>query len=130
MDSRFKQSGAFSWCELMTTDVAAAKTFYGELLGWELEDMPMPDGNYTVIKAGGEAMAGMMAMPPPAQDQPPHWGVYVTVPDVDATVAQAQALGGKVLLPPTDIPKVGRFSVLQDPQGAVLSVITYTMECA
>jgi predicted enzyme related to lactoylglutathione lyase len=56
---------------------------------------------------------------------PPNWGAYVTVDDVDATAVLAEKLGGKILVPPTDIPTVGRFSVIQDPQGAVLSAITY-----
>lgn len=128
MDERFKQAGAFSWCELMTTDVAAAKAFYTQLLGWTIEDMPMQDMTYTVLKVGDEAVGGMMPMPPQAQGAPPHWGTYVTVADVDATAALAEALGGKLIVPPTDIPGVGRFSVLQDPQGAVLSVITYSMQ--
>jgi predicted enzyme related to lactoylglutathione lyase len=56
------------------------------------------------------------------------WGVYVTVDDVDATAAKAEELGGKILVPPTDIPNVGRFCVLQDPQGSVISAITYAMD--
>ena len=60
-----------------------------------------------------------------AAGMPPTWGAYVTVDDVEATVAQAEKLGGKICIPPTDIPTVGRFAVIQDPQGAMLSVITY-----
>jgi predicted enzyme related to lactoylglutathione lyase len=55
----------------------------------------------------------------------PQWGIYITVDDVDATARKAEELGGKVLMPPTDIPKVGRFSTLMDPQGVMFSVITY-----
>jgi predicted enzyme related to lactoylglutathione lyase len=66
-----------------------------------------------------------MTVPPQAEGTPPNWGCYVTVSDVDATAAKAEELGGKILMPPTDIPNVGRFSVLQDPQGAVISEITY-----
>ena len=125
MDERFSQPGAFSWCELTTTDVASAKAFYSQLFGWNIEDMPMEGMTYTVLKVGDEAVGGIMPMPPQTQGAPPHWGTYVTVADVDATARQAEALGGRLLVPPTDIPGVGRFSVLQDPQGAVLSVITY-----
>jgi predicted enzyme related to lactoylglutathione lyase len=68
-----------------------------------------------------------MAMPPQGKKKmPPQWGAYVTVDDVDLTAKKAAKLGGKVLVPPQDIPGVGRFSVLQDPQGAMISVITYT----
>jgi predicted enzyme related to lactoylglutathione lyase len=66
-----------------------------------------------------------MTVPPQAEGTPPNWGCYVTVSDVDATAAKAEELGGKILMPPTDIPNVGRFSVLQDPKGAVISEITY-----
>ena len=126
MNSRFTTQGAFSWSELLTTDVEGAKKFYRDLLGWEIEDMRVEGMDYSVVRAGGEEMGGIMAMPPQAPEgMPPHWGTYVTVAEVDSVAAMVPELGGKVLLPPTDIPGVGRFSVLQDPQGAVLSVITY-----
>jgi predicted enzyme related to lactoylglutathione lyase len=125
MNDAFSQHGAFSWCELMTTDVAAAKRFYGELLGWSMADMPVGDMTYTVLKVGGREVGGIMAMPPNAAKASPSWGAYVTVDDVDATAQKAQALGAKTIVPPTDIPDVGRFYIFQDPQGAVLSVITY-----
>jgi predicted enzyme related to lactoylglutathione lyase len=125
MDNPFKQQGAFSWCELMTTDVDAAKKFYTELLGWETEDMSTEGMAYTVVKVAGEGVGGIMTIPPQAQGAPPHWGAYVTVADVDATAKRAEELGGKIFVPPTDIPDVGRFSVIQDPQGATLAVITY-----
>lgn len=66
-----------------------------------------------------------MAMPPDMQAVAPAWGVYVTVDDVDVSVQQVEALGGRICVPPMDIPDVGRFAVIQDPQGATLSIITY-----
>ncbi|HMK43350.1 MAG TPA: VOC family protein [Dissulfurispiraceae bacterium] len=125
MDERFKQHGAFSWSELLTTDVEAAKSFYVKLFGWETEEMAMPGMTYTVVKAGGKEVGGIMAIPKEAQGMPPTWGTYVTVDDVDATAKTAEAHGARLLLPPQDIPNVGRFCVLQDPQGAVINVITY-----
>ncbi len=127
MADRFKQHGAFSWFELMTTDTDGARKFYSTLFGWETEDMTMGDMNYTVWNVAKEGVGGLMPIPPQAEGQPPSWGVYVTVDDVDATAARAEELGGKVLMPPTDIPTVGRFCVLKDPQGAVISAITYAM---
>jgi predicted enzyme related to lactoylglutathione lyase len=121
----FQTPGAFSWCELMTTDPQKATTFYRELLGWTVEtmDMGMP---YHVVKVGEAAIGGIMGMPPGAvPGTPPAWMCYVTVADVDALVKRVEALGGKVHMPPTDIPTVGRFAVIQDPQGAVLNLITY-----
>jgi predicted enzyme related to lactoylglutathione lyase len=123
MDNPFTQQGAFSWCELMTTNAAAARDFYAKLFGWETEEMPMPGMTYTVVKAGGKGIGGIMAIPKEAQGMPPAWCVYVT--DVDATARAAEQLGGKVIMPPRDIPDVGRFCVIQDPQGAVIQAMTY-----
>ena len=127
MHDPFKTPGAFSWNELMTSDPAAAKTFYQGLFGWKLEEMDMgQEGKYTVIKStDGEPIGGVMGMPPGAEGMPPAWGAYVTVEDADAILAKAESLGAKVIVPPRDIPKVGRFAVFQDPQGATLAVIAY-----
>ena len=122
-----KQHGAFSWNELATTDVEAAKAFYGELLGWQFQDIQAGDMKYTMIKTDNQELGGMMATPPEAKakGKPPTWGAYVTVDDVDAQVARVDQLGGKICVPPEDIPDVGRFSVIQDPQGATLALISY-----
>ncbi len=125
MGEPFKQHGAFSWCELMTTDPVAAKKFYTDLFGWDTEDMQMEGMNYTVVKAGGQEIGGIMNIPQEQQGSPPHWGIYVTVDDVDDTAKKAQDLGAAILVPPMDIPDVGRFFLFQDPQGAVISAITY-----
>ena len=125
MDEQFKQQGAFSWCELMTTDVDAAKAFYTKLFGWDTEAMQVPGMIYTVVKAAGKGIGGIMSIPTEAQGMRPHWGSYVTVDDVDATARTAAELGARLLVPPQDIPNVGRFCVIQDPQGAVISAITY-----
>jgi len=126
MDKKLLKHGMFSWFELMTSDVAGAKKFYKSLFGWKTAQMNMPGMKYTTISVDGNEVAGMMAMPPAAKKSPPpQWGAYITVDDVDATAKKAVKLGGKVLVPPQDIPGVGRFSVLQDPQGAMISVITY-----
>ncbi len=127
MEDQYKLHGAFSWCELMTTDVAAAKTFYTKLFGWDTEDMAMPGMTYTVVKAGGKGIGGIMTIPKEAKGMPPAWATYVTVDDVDKTAKAAEKLGAKVLMPPTDIPNVGRFCVIKDPQGAVINAITYKM---
>jgi len=120
--------GAFSWCELMTTDVQAAKRFYTDLLGWTTEEVP--GMAYTVVKTGDVGIGGIMAMPSHAAGAPPQWGIYITVDDVDATARKAQELGAKTLMPLTDIPNIGRFYTFQDPQGAAISIVTYRMEGA
>ena len=127
MEDVFKKHGAFSWHELMTSDVAAAKEFYTKLFGWELNDMQMEGMTYTVIKAGEKEVGGIMSIPPEAGEMMPAWGLYVTVDDVDETARKVEELGGKIFVPPKDIPDVGRFCVLQDPQGAYICAITYTM---
>lgn len=124
----YKTHGAFSWNELMTPDPQAALKFYTALFGWKTEPMQMQDGGtYTVVKAGEASVGGVMSMPPDSKGMPPTWGSYVTVSDVDAVAKQAVTLGGKVVHGPEDIPKIGRFAVIVDPQGASLNVITYAM---
>lgn len=124
MDKQFKQNGAFSWNELMTTDVGKAKAFYTSLFGWDAEDMSMPGMPYAVVKAGGKGIGGIMSFPKHAQGMLPMWCAFVTVTDVDATARAAEQLGGRLLVPPRDIPG-GRFCVIRDPQGAVISTIAY-----
>ena len=125
MDEKLMKHGAFGWFELMTSDVPAAKKFYTELLDWATSDMPMENMNYTVVKVDDEEVAGMMPMPPDSGEMPPSWGIYITVKDVDATIAKAKELGGKILVEARDIPEVGRFGVIQDPQGAWFAAMTY-----
>ena len=124
--------GAFCWNELSTTDDAAAMKFYGELLGWEFKssDMPPCEGSeappmvYNEIVVGGRHVGGIYKMGPEFGGAPSHWMAYVAVDDVDAKAKQVEELGGKVCVPPTDIPNTGRFCVINDPTGATISLIT------
>ena len=122
MTDRFREQGAFSWFELTTRDLPASQAFYTRLFGWSTERWD-GEGDYTLIKVGGKEVGGMAV--PRSASRPIGWGVYVTVTDVDQTAGKAEELGGKLLVPPTDIPRVGRFCVIQDPQGAVITAITY-----
>lgn len=127
MEERFRRQGTFSWQELTTGDVDGSKRFYSELLGWSFQEFPMEGGEtYWVAKVGEEGVGGIMKTPPAATEMPPNWGVYITVDDVDASTRKAVELGAKMLVQPTDIPGIGRFAVLEDPQGAVFSIITYS----
>jgi predicted enzyme related to lactoylglutathione lyase len=123
--------GTFGWSELATRDTDTAAGFYTGLFGWEAksdEGGPMP---YTEFQVGGRSIGGMMEMTECHGDAPPHWTPYVMVKDCDAVTTRAGELGGNILVPPTDIPEVGRFSVLQDPTGAVLATIAMNPEhCA
>jgi uncharacterized protein len=125
MTNVMQQHGAFSWCELMTTNTTASKEFYSRLFGWEIVDRPVEGMIYSVLNVGDLGVGGLMAMPPDMAGIPPHWGVYVTVDDVDAAAKLVEDLGGQIKYPPSDIPDVGRFAVIQDPQGTVLSIISY-----
>jgi predicted enzyme related to lactoylglutathione lyase len=117
------EPGALRWNELCTRDVARAGAFYADLLGWARETMPMPGFEYTLFKRGDQFAGGMMAIQPEWGDMPPHWEIYFAVTDCDATAASAAELGGSVMKAPADIPGVGRFAVLRDPQGATFSVL-------
>lgn len=126
MSNVFEIHGAFSWAELMTTDTEAAKQFYSKAFDWQFEDMPMEDGSaYNIVKIGDEKIAGIMTLPAQAEGVPPSWGNYVTVRDVDAIAEKVTEFGGTVCVPPTDIPGIGRFTLIQDPQGATISAIQY-----
>src|SRR5262245_19845148 len=119
--------GSFTWYELMTTDTAAAKAFYGSVVGWGMQDMPMPGMTYTLLTVGDAPVSGLMELTPKAREMgaPPGWIGYVVVDDVDATAAKAKSLGGSVHMPPTDIPDVCRFAVIADPQGAAIGLFKW-----
>ena len=89
----------------MTTDVDAAKRFYSAVVGWKTEPWASAGPPYTMWKANGRAIGGVMALSDAARagGAPPHWMAYICVPDVDATATQAVSLGGKVVVPPFDI---------------------------
>jgi predicted enzyme related to lactoylglutathione lyase len=116
--------GAPSWFETYTADIEAGKKFYTELFGWTAQTMPMPGMEYTVFSLGEKMIAGMME-PLPGMNMPPQWFTYFTVNDADETAAKASELGGMVMVPPTDIPNVGRFSAIVSPQGVMFFVIKY-----
>jgi len=118
------EPGTLSWNELQVNDVEAAKAFYESVLGIETQTTDMGGGSfYTTFVVGGRSVAGMMEIQKEWGPVPPHWDVYFAVEDTDATIEKAKARGGDVLVPAMDIPKVGRFAGLQDPQGAVFYVI-------
>lgn len=128
----YKTPGAFSWNELLTTDPQAAAEFYGTLFGWTLDAMQMggDTGTYRVAKVGTTAIGGIMKTPAAAQGMPPMWCAYVTVADIDATLKQVAQLGGKVVAPVMDVPQVGRFAVIADPQGATINLMQYSTPAA
>lgn len=116
----------FVWYELMTSDLGAAETFYKAVNGWNAQSMGNADMPYTVMKVGDKETAGLMTIPDEARamGQPPAWVGYLYADDVDATTAAIRKAGGKVHREPEDIPNIGRFSVVADPQGAVFMLFT------
>lgn len=117
--------GRIVWHDLMTPDVQSAVSFYTKTVGWGTEPFSIGSGPpYTMWTASGTPLGGVMGLAPEIADMPPHWLAYVTVPNVDETAEQAVALGGSVHKEPTDIPAVGRFSVIADPQGATICIWT------
>jgi uncharacterized protein len=124
---RVEEPNTMCWCELQTRDAAKAGKFYTSLFGWGLKTS---DPAYHEIMRGNTPIGGIFPMTPDMKDIPSHWGIYFQVTDCDGAVAKATSLGGKVFVPPTDIPKTGRFSVLQDPQGAVFNVIKLDIQQA
>ncbi|MDX1388121.1 MAG: VOC family protein, partial [Acidobacteriota bacterium] len=119
-----KIPGAFCWSELSTNDTAAAGEFYGKLFDWTMKTDASATP-YTEFQLGGVSIAGMMALTPQHGDIPPNWLPYVTVTDCEASAAKVTELGGKVVVPPTDVPEVGKFAVFCDPGGAALAIIQF-----
>ncbi len=116
--------GRFTWYELMTTDMAAARTFYAEVVGWGAQDASTPDLAYSLFTAAKAAVGGLMELPADARKMgaTPRWMGYVGVDDVDAAAERIKRLGGAVYVPPTDT-NIGRISVVADPQSATFGFI-------
>ena len=127
MNDQSTSHGAFSWCELATPNLEESINFYTELLGWEIEGIKLQAGmTYNVVKAQGNPIGGMMAMPPQTpQGTPAMWGSFITVDDVEAVAQKAGKIGAKIVVPVIDIPEIGKFCFIQDPQGAIFAIINY-----
>jgi predicted enzyme related to lactoylglutathione lyase len=119
------QPGRFAWYELLTTDVAAAGAFYGQVVGWDVREASTPGLSYTLLTVGDASVCGLMELPEEGRrlGATPRWVGFIAVDDVDATAAQIRRLGGAVLVPPTD-GNIGRLSVVADPQTATFALIS------
>ena len=113
-------NGHFCWIDLGTTDVEAAKAFYGGLLGWEFHDVPAGgDDTYTMCLLDGKNVAGIHAH---SDEEGSTWTSYVSVEDVEAATAQTRVLGGSVVVEPMDVPGSARLSVIKDPTRALVAL--------
>ncbi len=110
----------FVHVELNTTDVDKAKAFYGKLFDWTLEDTPMGDSTYTMIKVGKGTGGGMLKNPMPGV--PSFWLAYVEVDDIAAATQKAKSLGAKIVVDVQEVPNAGWFSIISDPTGAALAL--------
>jgi uncharacterized protein len=114
--------GTFCWVDLTTTDQQAAKEFYGDLFGWEAQDLPVDEQGtyYSMMSLDGRQVAAIAPQPPFQREAgvPPVWNSYVSVDSADATAERARELGGSMHAPPFDVMQAGRMAVIQDPQGA------------
>lgn len=120
------ETGAINWNELLTPDIEAAGRFYRTVFDWSSDLVDTSeDSSYTIYKAGQTMIAGMMARPQRLRDVPPNWLTYFGVADVDKSAAKAKELGGTIMQPPTDIPDIGRFAVVRDPQGAAFAIARF-----
>lgn len=118
--------GKFLWYELLTSDPKAAASFYADVIGWQARDAEMGGSGYTILSMGSAPVGGLMAIPDEARGRGigPCWTGYIAVAEVDAMAARVKAAGGAILRAPDDIPGVGRFAVVTDPQGAGFILFT------
>lgn len=119
------EPGTFCWVDLATTDPEGAKAFYGELFGWDAEDMPVDETmTYTMVSLDGDYVCGIYAMPPDQRGQgtAPNWLSHVSVESADDTAETASELGGEIMAEPFDVFDSGRMALIMDPLGAVLSI--------
>lgn len=116
--------GRFVWYELMTSDMAAAETFYREVVGWQSRDSGVTDVTYTMFTVDGQPVCGTMDLPLTARKMgiPPQWLGYIAVDDVDTLAADIVIDGGVVHRAAADIPGIGRFAIVGDPQGASFAI--------
>ena len=116
------RQGTPCWYELTTPDLNGAQTFYSAVIGWTVADCGMPGMDYRLATADAAMVAGMRVPDDPGM--PPYWTIYFTVPNCDTAANAAMADGATVFMEPFDIPGIGRFAIVADPQGAVFCILT------
>ncbi len=115
--------GEFCWNELATSNVQAAKDFYGKVFGWKFSEHNMGDMTYTIIKVNDQERGGIWAIPKDMQKQiPPHWMAYILVENVDTSLEKAKKNGATEIKPATEAGDFGRFAIIKDPTGAHIAL--------
>ncbi|MCK7594234.1 VOC family protein [Pseudomarimonas salicorniae] len=115
---KLRQPHSVTWVELATSDLDAARSFYGELLGWTLTEHPGAPVAYRIVETADGRVGGLMQMTEEWGDIPPHWSIYLQTPDIQSSVATATAQGAKLNVPIFPAPGVGQIAQLSDPSGA------------
>jgi len=115
------KAGQICWTELATTDVQAAKAFYGQVFGWEFNDVPVDDMTYTILKNDNKEFGGIWSIPKD-QDIPPHWLSYILVEDINQALEKAKKHGATVVKPTAPAGDYGLFAIITDPTGAHIAL--------
>ena len=116
--------GTVSWNELNSNDIQKSLDYYTKLMGWTVQTVDMGMGDYHIFMKGDQMIGGASAIMPEMGEVPDHWLTYLNVDDVDASVAETVAMGGKIINGPFDVPETGRMCILHDPTGAVVGLMT------
>lgn len=115
--------GEFCWNELATSNVKAAKDFYGKVFNWKFTDHDMGDMNYTVIQLNDQGFGGIWSIPKDKEKEiPPHWMAYILVENLDEMLEKANKHGAEIVKPVTNAGDFGRFSIIKDPTGAHIAL--------
>jgi predicted enzyme related to lactoylglutathione lyase len=130
MGEQGHKHGFFGWNQLLTAEPAQAAAFYQALLGWSARPGEVEGLEQQLMYNGDQPVASILGVPPEAGEAMPHWHPHLTVDDVDRRVELAGELGAKVVVQPGDIPGLGRLAVIQDPTGAVLTLVSPLSETA
>ena len=115
--------GTFCWHELLSKNAELCKTFYSELFGWDSKEQEIGGMKHTIFSKDGAGLASMIQISEEMGGVSPAWVTYIAVDDVDAAVKRAGDLGGKVVIPPSDIPDVGRVAMVVDPGDTAVALI-------
>ncbi|MEO6462759.1 MAG: VOC family protein [Candidatus Eisenbacteria bacterium] len=123
-EHEFPPIGTIAWADLTVDDAPKVRDFYAGVVGWTAGEVAMGDySDYTMAPDGGDPVAGVCHARGTNAGLPPQWIVYVTVADLDHSVAQCGALGGSIVAPARDMGAYGRFAVVKDPAGAVMAIV-------
>ena len=118
------EQNPFIWQELVTPDQETSGAFFSKLFDWDLKQVDAGEfGTYTLFQKEGQDIAGMMNPTPDTPGKGSYWHSYISVKDIDNCAKQTVEIGGKVLVPPHDVPDVGRVCAIADPTGAVVHLM-------